>query len=190
MKRSSEYHISFFNESLNKYYKIIIIKNIYRYKASVRGTHLWHAHSGLQRADGAFGPIIVNEPAIENPYSSSYDYDLAEHVIVLNDWINETAIAKFSGHVHDDGNNKPTSILINGKGAARTFQDQNGTVYETPRAQFTVTPGKSYRFRIINAGVLYCPLEFSIDSHKLTVIASDGRYLQSRDVDSLFIYAG
>jgi len=114
---------------------------------------------------------------------------LADHVIVVNDWLNETAIAKFAGHFHYEGDNKPNSILINGKGSGVVFQ--NGTdFFQTPRAQFQVVYGKTYRFRLINAGILYCPIEFSIDSHNMTVIASDGRYLKSREVESLIIYAG
>lgn len=116
---------------------------------------------------------------------------MAEHVIIVNDWINQTAVAKFSGHVHDDGDNKPNFILINGMGVGRNYVDKmSGLVYETPRAEFKVSAGKRYRFRIINSGILYCPIEFSIDQHNLTVIASDGRYLNPLQVESLIIYAG
>lgn len=154
------------------------------------GTHIWHAHSGLQRADGVFGPIIVREPIELNPYAANYDYDLAEHVITVNEWMNETAIAKFAGHHHNDGDNKPSSILINGKGVMIKFKLDNGSYIDMPRAEFKVVYGKSYRFRLINAGILYCPIEFSIDSHNITVIASDGRYLEPKEVVSLVIYAG
>lgn len=105
---------------------------------------------------------------------------------MLNEWTNETAIAKFAGHHHNDGDNKPSSILINGRGVL--YRYANDAV--TPRAEFHVEPGKSYRFRLINAGILYCPIEFSIDGHNLTVIASDGRYLEARQFESLIIYAG
>lgn len=153
------------------------------------GTHFWHAHSGLQRADGVFGPIIINEPNNSNPYAHLYNYDLPEHVITMNEWTNETAIAKFAGHHHNDGDNKPSSILINGKGVLVKFR--GGTNYvETPSAEFKVAHGKVYRFRLINAGILYCPIEFSIDGHNLIVIASDGRYLETKEVESLVIYAG
>ena len=30
-----------------------------RFEMNNQGTHLWHAHAGLQRADGVFGPIVV-----------------------------------------------------------------------------------------------------------------------------------
>src|SRR5579883_287427 len=141
------------------------------------GTHFWHAHSGLQRADGVFGPLIVRESREANPYAHAYDYDLAEHVIVVHEWTNETAVSKFAGHHHNDGDNKPSSILINGRGVLVRFASSGGQYVETPRAEFKVMHGKVYRFRLINAGILYCPIEFSIDDHNLTVIASDGKYL-------------
>ncbi len=153
------------------------------------GTHLYHAHSGVQRSDGLFGPIIVHEYIDENPYYSFYDYDLQDHVIVMNDWLNNTAIEKFSGHHHNDGNNKPSSILLNGKGVLEQFKRNNNTLF-TPRAVFSVEQGKKYRFRLINAGVLYCPLEFSIDNHNITVISSDGNYFEPFETDSLVIFAG
>jgi L-ascorbate oxidase len=162
----------------------------YKFRASNVGTHFWHAHSGMQRADGVFGPFIVHEYDEANAYLNAYDYDLASHVITVNDWINETTIAKFAGHHHNDGDNKPSSVLINGRGVLQTYTDSSGRVYETPRASFNVSFGYRYRFRLINAGILYCPIEFSIDGHNLTVIASDGNLLEPREIQSLIIYAG
>lgn len=163
----------------------------YNFKASDHGTHLWHAHAGIQRADGIFGPLIVRQYDDDNIHLDKYDFDLVEHIITMNDWINETSIAKFSGHHHNDFDNKPHSLLINGKGVINkaSFTEQYSYI-ETPRALFTVKPGFRYRFRLINAGFLYCPLEFSIDDHNLTIIASDGRSLEPYEVVSLIIYAG
>ncbi len=124
----------------------------YEFDAVDVGTHFWHAHAGTQRADGIFGALIVREYDTQN--ADLYDYDLASHIIVVNDWINETSISKFSGHHHNDGDNKPTSMLINGRGAYARFSPNR---VETPRATFRVTHGKRYRFRLINAGWLYCP---------------------------------
>ena len=121
---------------------------------------------------------------------SKYDFDLQEHVITVNDWINETTIGKFTNHTHNDGDNKPHSILINGRGALQKFYDSNGNLIETPRAKFFIKQGKKYRFRLINAGFLYCPIQFSIDNHNLTVIASDGKLVDPVEVDNLIIYAG
>jgi Putative multicopper oxidases len=40
--------------------------------------------------------------------------------------------------------------------------------------RFFIFQGHSYRFRIINAGYLNCPIELSIANHTLTAINSDG----------------
>jgi FtsP/CotA-like multicopper oxidase with cupredoxin domain len=119
-----------------------------------------------------------------------YDYDLVEHIITVNDWINETALTKFISHHHNDGDNKPTSILINGKGAFHKFITQNGDTFTTPRAQFSVKHGYRYRFRVINAGFLYCPIQISIDNHNLTIIATDGRLVEPVEIQNFIIYAG
>ena len=40
----------------------------YRFKAAPAGTHWYHAHSGAQRSDGLYGPLIVTDrlPNVEN----------------------------------------------------------------------------------------------------------------------------
>ena len=90
------------------------------------------------------------------------------------------------------GNNKPDAILINGKGSYFEYQNDSNlnSIIETPRANFTVKQGYSYRFRLINAGSLYCPIQVSIDNHNLTVISTDGNDIEALEVQVLTIYAG
>ena len=38
--------------------------------------------------------------------------------------------------------------------------------------------GLRYRFRLINAGFLNCPIELSVDNHTLLIISSDGSDLK------------
>ncbi len=47
---------------------------------------------------------------------------------------------------------------------------------------FQVEPNKRYRFRLISNAILNCPLKFSIDNHRLNVIASDAGTFQPREV--------
>lgn len=63
-----------------------------------------------------FGSLIVRQSRQADPHSSLYDYDLPEHVILVTDWLGELTVEKFVAHHHDDGDNKATSMLINGKG--------------------------------------------------------------------------
>jgi L-ascorbate oxidase len=68
----------------------------YKFVASDSGTHFYHAHAGTQRADGVFGPLIVHEYEKNNIHLDKYDYDLPEHIVTMNDWINDTSIAKLT----------------------------------------------------------------------------------------------
>lgn len=87
-------------------------------KATNAGTHWWHSHVGMQRADGAFGALIIREPKIDLPESirNTYDYDTVDHVIIMQDWDHKTGVSGFNSFHHSIGNNKPKNILINGKG--------------------------------------------------------------------------
>ena len=165
---------------------VLILGSIDRFRADDVGTSFWHAHSGFQRADGVYGPLIVREYDRNDVYRNRYDYDLREHVITVSDWTNMTTLEKFTGHFHNDVDNKANDILINGMGVLAAI---NGT-FKTPRATFRVKSGFRYRFRLINAGVLYCPIQFSIDEHNMTIIATDGKPVESVVVQSIVIYAG
>ena len=167
----------------------------YNFAALDPGTHIWHAHAGTQRADGLFGAIVVRQYDNENVYAGAYDYDLMEHIMIVNEWINDTSASKLTAHEVNDGNNKPDSMLINGRGVLVNFNASlggNGSfgIVQTPRAIFNVQNGYRYRFRVINAGFLYCPIEISIDNHTLTVISSDGHDVEAYKVASLIVYAG
>ncbi|KAF2890868.1 hypothetical protein ILUMI_15305, partial [Ignelater luminosus] len=50
--------------------------------------------------------------------------------------------------------------------------------------------GYRYRFRIINAEFLNCPIEVSVDNHTITVISSDGNNFSPVKADSVVTYAG
>ncbi|XP_053957339.1 uncharacterized protein LOC128862702 [Anastrepha ludens] len=59
-----------------------------------------------------------------------------------------------------------------------------------PLQTYHVRHGFRYRFRIINAEFLNCPIAVSIDNHTLTVISSDGYEIEPLEVGSLVTYAG
>jgi FtsP/CotA-like multicopper oxidase with cupredoxin domain len=76
---------------------------------------MWHAHSASQRAEGLFGALIVRESNDVNAHL--YDFDLSEHVIVLNDWTKDILLQKFNKFLHHlEGDENIDSILINGRG--------------------------------------------------------------------------
>lgn len=53
-------------------------------------------------------------------------------------------------------------------------EDPTG-VLTLPKAVFNVQAGFRYRFRIVSAGFLFCPLRISVDDHTLLLIATDGK---------------
>ncbi|KAF4532298.1 hypothetical protein B566_EDAN010799 [Ephemera danica] len=146
--------------------------------------------SGLQRADGVAGALIIREGRAD-PHRTIYDTDWITHEILITDWLHAPANSKFVFHHHGSGDNKPRSLLINGRGrfGNYTFMSNFSTPV-VPLANFTLIPGLRHRFRLINYGFLNCPMELSIDNHTLLVIASDGEELQPIEVDSLVSYAG
>jgi FtsP/CotA-like multicopper oxidase with cupredoxin domain len=102
---------------------------------------------------------------------------LSEHVVILTDWFNETFQNKYIKHTHYSGTveNLPDSILINGKGVVKTFNDSFGNKYQTPKSVFYVNKGYRYRFRIIDVGSTNCPFQLTIENHTFSVIAADGQ---------------
>ncbi|KAK3922857.1 Laccase [Frankliniella fusca] len=163
----------------------------YSFRADTPGTHFWHSHTGCQRADGAVGLLTVRVPKVLDPHGALYDADLPEHGLLVWDWTHTPAASKFLAHHHAGDDNKADSVLINGKGVSRVFHSADGAVTTTtPREVFNVKQGLRYRFRLVNAGFLNCPLELSVDNHTLLVIASDGADVKPVRVDSLVSYAG
>lgn len=179
------------------------------------------------------GALVIRQP--NDPNYSLYDVDLAEHVVVLNDWLDQLFSIKFTADLHDSGDESPSSILINGRGGDMTFlmtpdkmppappapagppmssghKSMHGhrghgkpmppmpppppppgyhkEHHELPRAEFTVAKGRRYRFRMINAGIGFCPLQVSIDAHTLTIISLDGNPVVPFQVSSFIILAG
>ena len=76
------------------------------------------------------------------------------------------------------------SGLINGRGRHSSVEYMNSKLSE-----FNVTAGNTYRFRLIGAQSLYA-YRFSIEGHNLTVIATDGQFIEPIEVDYIIIHSG
>ncbi|XP_029665985.1 laccase-1-like isoform X2 [Formica exsecta] len=160
----------------------------YNYIASEAGTHFWHSHIGFQRGDGVFGSLIVRVPPKVDRHKDLYDYD--DHTLVVADWVHELGLTKFLAHHHADGDNKAPNLLINGLGRFTSIEGENETLADMPISISVVKPNFRYRFRLINAEFLNCPIEISVDNHTLYVISSDGRDIEPIQAESLVSYAG
>ena len=122
------------------------------FKASTPGTHWWHAHTGMQRADGIYGALTVRQARAVEHNNDTYDYDLPEHKMLLTDWLDSPTLDKFVAHHHSDGNNKPEAFLINGKGKRDAFTDPDSPrTFYTDREVFMVENGS--RYIVINISI-------------------------------------
>ncbi|XP_025085370.1 laccase-2-like [Pomacea canaliculata] len=169
---------------------------VYHFMASPAGTHWYHAHTGMQTADGLFGPLIVHQPAGADPSDNLYDQDLPEHVFTVYDWSSELSMATYMSVMHDVFDvTLPRSILVNGRGQGYNVTDKYGIIKtnlthaQTPLEVVHVQKGSRYRLRFIGASSV-CPLQVSIDNHQLIVIAVDGQPLDPRPLDTFIINPG
>lgn len=60
----------------------------------------------------------------------------------------------------------------------------------TPLEVFTITPGRRYRFRLINSFGSVCPSQITFEGHSLTIIATDGEAVQPVTVDTIISFSG
>lgn len=60
----------------------------------------------------------------------------------------------------------------------------------TPLEIFTITPGRRYRFRLINSYGSVCPSQITVGGHVLTIIATDGEPVQPVQVNTIISFSG
>ncbi|KAH8358764.1 hypothetical protein KR093_002270, partial [Drosophila rubida] len=149
---------------------------VFRYEfLADRGGSLWyHSHLGWQRGFGVAGNLIIRQSHQENPHARLYDYDLVEHALMVQDIF------------YDYDLQQVRNILINGKGRNHLSQLPDPDArhrYERLR----VTPGYRYRMRVVYNGVFNCPVEFSIEQHKLLIISTDGNDIEPVLADGFFL---
>ena len=192
----------------------------YEYIASPAGTFWYHSHSGAQRTDGLYGALVVKETRsrldrIRAKLKAEFKDNPDKHTLTLLDWQVEASLDLFTqsqadlgfypdkphGEVptpsdqkyngtrsFDNGGAGPIpyfSGIINGKG-----RHDDVPYNKTRLSIFTVESGKIYRFRLIGAQGLYS-YSFSIDGHKLTVVGTDGYWIEpEKEVDFIMIHPG
>ena len=80
------------------------------------------------------------------------------------------------------------SGLINGKGRHTAYTD--AVSYENSVLRvFEVQQGNLYRFRVIGVQGIFA-YRFSIDEHKLIVVATDGNFIEPDTVDYIIVHSG
>jgi FtsP/CotA-like multicopper oxidase with cupredoxin domain len=81
----------------------------YAFYAEDLGTHFWHSHSGLQKANGIYGSLIVRGT---NDKTDEYEHD--EFQMIIADWMHVYSEQFFPGVASELSLIK--SVLINGRG--------------------------------------------------------------------------
>ncbi|CAM0138715.1 hypothetical protein VKS41_008452 [Umbelopsis sp. WA50703] len=158
--------------------------------ANQSGTYWYHSHYMSQYVDGLVGPLIIHNPS--NPGPLPYDEEI---VIPLSDWYHTDSVDLLSHYLSRASKGEepsPDNALIAGTGS-------NGcTGYVPPgnpcnanasTINFTFTPGKRYKLRLINTSA-FGNFWFSIDNHTLAVVEADGTDLNPEYVHRLPINVG
>ncbi|XP_033744030.1 laccase-2-like [Pecten maximus] len=182
----------------------------YRWMADPQGTHWYHSHLGVERTDGLAGALIVlPRPKLEKVDEYTFDKD---YIVFLHDWfpfqsieINrelDWGLTSYSYGLNESQCYTTTSStdgggvgftpfesgLINGKG--HTFHNSDtGDIEALPLERFEVKRNSYYRFRLINAGMLFA-FRFSIDQHDVQVIAVDGNDVITMAAESIIVNTG
>ena len=159
----------------------------YRFRADQYGTTWWHSHYSAQYVGAILGPLIIHGP-------SQVDYDIDLGPIMLNDWFHSVyfPLVQMTMAPNADGAAvffAANNILINGKNNFNCTRT-NLTCHDgAGLAKFQFQSGKKHRLRLINSGA-EAIIQFSIDNHKLTVIANDFVPVQPYIVDVVSLVVG
>ena len=179
---------------------------VYEFPVKQSGTYWYHSHSGLQEAEGHYGPIVI-EPAEPDPVV----YD-REHVIVLSDFSSMHPHLIFKRLKQQGGvfnyQKQTLSGLLAGKDQtlqermewARMLMDPTDISDVTgavmtflvnghgPTDNWTglFVPGERVRLRFINTAAQMM-FNVRIPGLKMTVVAADGQNVRPVEVDEFQI---
>ncbi|MEE8379134.1 MAG: copper resistance system multicopper oxidase, partial [Gammaproteobacteria bacterium] len=183
----------------------------YQFPVIQSGTYWYHSHSGFQEQTGAYGAIVI-EP--KEPYPFSFD---REYVVMLSDWSDEDPndiyhkLKKLSHYYNfrertvSDAMKEISDVGWKGfwsnrgmwnemRMSDRDISDVTGYTYtfltngQTPAAGWTglFNKGEKVLLRFINAAAMTF-FDVRIPGLKMTVVASDGQYIEPVGVDEFRI---
>ena len=179
---------------------------VYEFPIKQSGTYWYHSHSGLQEAEGHYGPIVI-DPADTDPVA----YD-REHVIVLSDFSFMHPHMIFNRLKQQAGlfnyQKQTVASLLAGKDQTikermqwdkmlmdpTDISDVTGAVLtflvngHGPADNWTglFTPGERVRLRFINTAAQMV-FDVRIPGLKMTVVAADGQNVRPVEVDEFQI---
>ncbi|CAH1430419.1 unnamed protein product [Lactuca virosa] len=141
------------------------------------GTFTYFPSINYQKLAGGFGPIRVNNRIVINvPFPKPE----AEFDLLIGDWsFNDYKDVRSRLGASID---VPDMMLMNGK-------SPYGYSKSKPYESFTVTKGKTYRFRVSNVGTILS-FNFRIGKHKMVVVETEGSYTKQITMDSIDVHVG
>jgi L-ascorbate oxidase len=179
---------------------------VYEFPLTHSGTFWYHSHSGMQEAEGLFGPIVI-DPAGPDPIVCD-----REHVLVLSDWSpihphEQMRRLKMMGG-YFNRQRQTLAGLLAGKDQsladrlawgqmrmdATDISDVTGSTYSflvnghgnAENWTGLFVPGEKVRLRVINASSM-TNFNFRIPGLPLTVVAADGNPVQPVETDEVQI---
>jgi FtsP/CotA-like multicopper oxidase with cupredoxin domain len=154
----------------------------YKYKVVQYGTSWYHSHISLQYSEGLFGPLIFNGPA-----TADYDEDLG--ALFLQDWSHVPTFSAWHNKEKYGITQSLSNLLVNGTNTFDcTAVVDVDCIGGGKKSQTVFQPGKKYLIRLINVGT-DSQFQFSIDGHKLKVIANDFVPIKPYITDSIIVNA-
>ncbi|KAJ6043317.1 uncharacterized protein N7446_001512 [Penicillium canescens] len=173
------------------------------------GTFWYHAHSGVSRADGIYGGLIVHAPAskstvrglmAQKEYNDQpYTYE-KELLLLIGDWYHRPASDVLEWYM-DPGNfgNEPIpdSLLINGVGRFDCSMAVPALPLDCTKGMnwsiMDLVPDMTYRIRVVNTGAL-AGFTLSFSHHVLDLMQVDSidvQRLRQRNANSVgILYPG
>jgi L-ascorbate oxidase len=179
---------------------------VYEFPLTHSGTFWYHSHSGMQEAEGLFGPIVI-DPANIDPIASD-----REHVLVLSDWSpihphEQMRRLKMTGG-YFNRQRQTLSSLLAGKDQsladrlawaqmrmdATDISDVTGSTYSflinghghAENWTGLFAPGEKVRLRVINASSM-TNFNVRIPGLPMTVVAADGNPVSPVETDEFQI---
>ncbi|KAE8711286.1 L-ascorbate oxidase-like protein [Hibiscus syriacus] len=141
------------------------------------GSYMYYPVTSMHKAVGGFGGLRINSRAmIPVPYDPPAD----DYTLMIGDWFNKghTELKK----ILDSGRNlgRADGVHINGKVAKGDGKDE---------PLFSMEAGKTYRYRICNAG-LKTSLNFRFQGHTMKLVEMEGSHTVQNDYESLDVHVG
>lgn len=174
------------------------------------GTYWYHTHSGELGIDAfncIMAPLIVH-PKEDSTFisdvpfldSSIYDNDpYAQQRMSMDELLfygNERILFFADGFLHSGaikntemaGGLNPPISFNDDSFSVGTYPWNFGTTNGQLREIVPVSPGQTYKFRILNAGSMYA-LRISFDDLKMTIVAADSEPVEPVVVDEIILHA-